>query len=148
MAWSEAARRAAALARRRKLQAMVNKNPDMMFAGSAVKFKDGPGEPAMRLEAQDVTRDYARVSHAGTFGKGSIFRRTYQDVRRSTLRPLGLPKEGHVELYQGGFASRDQAAAYLRAARSQTRGGSGRALRTRVLAGRTMQASFRNPRRR
>lgn len=146
MAWSEAARRAAALARRRRM-------PDVMTVGSTVRFA-GTGDPGdarlrMRLEDQDATRDFARVSHAGALGKGSMFRRTTQDVRRSELRTFGLPKEGTVEMYPGGRASRDQAAAYLRQARRQTRakGYGSTALEQRIVAGRIMQATMQKLRR-
>lgn len=147
MAWSEAARRAAALARRAHMQ-----RAGLMTPGSTVRFT-GKGDPGdaklrMRLEAQDATRDYAKVSHANTLGPKSMFRRTYQDVRRSELAVVGLPKESHVELYPGGKASRDQAAAYLRLARRQTRakGYGSTALEQRIVAGRIMQASFKRRR--
>lgn len=145
MAWSEAARRAAALARRMKMRGMLTPGSTVRFTG-----KGDPGDERlrMRLEDQDARRDYAKVSHAGTFGPGSIFRRTYQDVRRSELRLVGLPKESHVEMYPGGRASRDQAAAYLRQARRQTRakGYGSRALEVRIVAGRMMQASMKRRR--
>lgn len=149
MAWSEAARRAAALARRAHMQraGLVTPGSTVRFVGKGDK---GDERLRMRLEHQDATRDYARVSHASVFKSQGVMRRVYQDVRRSELAVVGLPKEPYVEMYPGGKASRDQAAMYLRQARRQTRakGYGSTALEQRIVAGRMMQAAMQKARRR
>lgn len=151
MAWSDAARRAAALARKAKGRRpkgrvpTVGENRDEMMA--ILHKAHARGEPwAIREAARHASQRFGEPFSPRVPSPATRAAMIQGEMRNPSFALYGNPKPGMVEAAHGVYQRRDEFAKTLKAARAEVRARSsettakGRNLHARVIAGRTVQA--------